>query len=147
MKQKKKSVEVWFIGRNYYVCNPTPASPQVWYSGTFYYYLGLTLWQSLLIVGLGHRPPLPPWLKKTPQHLAPRPHWERRNIPGSLRRLLGRSDGSGLHPAVGSLGVEDFRKFCPVETAEIYIVGERHTMHHGTCDNDHKGFPVLGRDV
>ena len=64
MKQKKKSVEVWFIGRNYYVCNPTPASPQVWYSGTFYYYLGLTLWQSLLIVGLGHRPPLPPWLKK-----------------------------------------------------------------------------------
>ena len=58
-KKKRNSVEVWFIGRNYYVCNPTPASLQMWYSGTFYNYRDLTLWQSLLIIGLDPKPPPP----------------------------------------------------------------------------------------
>jgi len=86
--------------------------------------------------------------KKTPQQPAPRPRWERRNTPGSLRRLLGRSDGGGLHPAGDLLGVEVFPGFRLVETTEI--VGEHRPMPHetcdGTCGEDRKVVLILGSD-
>ena len=102
--------------------------------------------------------PLCPWFpilettekmkeKKTPQQLAPQPHWKLLNTAGSLRRLLGRSDGVELHPTVGLLGVEVFCSFCLVKMTEIHIVGDHYTMPHSTCSEDHKGFPMLGSDT
>ena len=86
--------------------------------------------------------------KKTPQQPALWPPWEQRNTPGSLQRLLERSDGGGLHPAVGLFGVEVFPGLRISETmAEINIVGDHHASPHDTCGEDHKGFPILGRDV